>query len=1175
MKIKNILFFICLLGIVTALQFDIGQREEKCIYEEIEHDSLVTGDFELMEPILLHPQIIIYNPQKQIIQKKETNQPGKFAFHTDQTGDYHFCFSTKRPQPNLGQGSSQRISFNYKYGIAARDYEDIAKKEHLGPLEREIRKMQDQVLEIHTDIIYAKGREEEMRNTNESTNSRVMWFSILSILVLFTTDLNAKLEICKDLITYMRNGETLKRTEVHNSMRLFLSVFSSTHSKSKALKNILELFVEFLKMESNYSKEHTKRILLFIEKRFTHLKDPESVCELLYQIIAILMGLNGTKIVLSLIGNWFESTKKEKKLAILRSYESVISLDFPNISYHKYLKFFFRFLVDENKEIRTKTKEILKNLFLLFGNTFLTEFKEETKTNEQKQIYQNFTKELKQNLAQTPIKHSKNQSTHKKPRSRSKPRSKIQSSKEMNLSLKKTPLKTQFSGRKNSSMRKKKKQLVPFDWESISQKIEPSFVDSEFRLEKVLANMKYTFENEKGEGWEKRIAAMIKLESLLNGGVSKYESFPQLLKSLLNSLSEQLKDLRSQIIKQCCFLIAHLSRRLGLKFKEHFLYLFRSLFALVSVTVQVISESVDLCIRQLILHTPTSEIIPLINSHLNSKNKIQRTRCIEYLLLTLRNCTTNKLSHYSETLFQIISKSLHDADSETRRFSRMLFWEYKTHFPQLGEKLKNQQDQTTIKNLINLQMTPIKKRQNQRQFSSRKKKKHFKCKTLNESDLKTIQKKYGNLNLNKKNTNSRKKRKTKRSLSHLPLNTPTKSSIKNKTPSKNFNNNFKLSTPRTRNKSQSISSSKKKIPTDSTKKILKFEAKRTPRSNKKMKNRRNSANKRKSYDYSTFQKTKNGNNNNPQKANQTPKKTKKDILIERNTISFSLNNTVEKKKKIVKPPKKSSVNTSTNSKRPKAKRGIPTNRNNNRNLKTKLKLRPKELSSKQLKLFISKVLKNIHLQKNLSQHLSMIIKLTKKNNHPKDFWEQYLLTILGQLFKSLHNPDRIVRMEIISCLSSILQTQASICNRSTSDIITLFLNSFESTQHIYVQLLLPFLPTLVNNLDTKLIIQQTLNSFENYQKNISVIEISINLLMPICPLLNSQDLGRDFGILINYLKKYIKHSTASIRKSVILSLVQFKLALGMQFEKKYLSTGLTDSELKLIHIYSSTSRRMK
>ncbi|KAJ3439395.1 transmembrane emp24 domain-containing protein [Anaeramoeba flamelloides] len=172
MQLKNFFFIVCLLGIVTAIQFDIGQREEKCVYEEIEHDSLVTGDFELMEPILLHPQIIVYNPQKQIIAKKETNQPGKLAFHTDQTGDYHFCFTTKRPQPNLLSDTIQRISFNYKYGIAARDYEDIAKKEHLGPLEREIRKMQDQVLEIHTDILYAKGREEAMRNTNGKTFDR-------------------------------------------------------------------------------------------------------------------------------------------------------------------------------------------------------------------------------------------------------------------------------------------------------------------------------------------------------------------------------------------------------------------------------------------------------------------------------------------------------------------------------------------------------------------------------------------------------------------------------------------------------------------------------------------------------------------------------------------------------------------------------------------------------------------------------------------------------------------------------------------------------------------------------------------------------------------------------------------------------------------------------------------
>eukprot|EP00644_Phytophthora_capsici_P011480 jgi/Phyca11/508711/fgenesh2_kg.PHYCAscaffold_37_\ len=52
------------------------------------------------------------------------------------------------------------------------------------PVEKELRKMEDTVDEIHREMLYMREREATMRNTNESTNSRVLWFSFLSIIVL-------------------------------------------------------------------------------------------------------------------------------------------------------------------------------------------------------------------------------------------------------------------------------------------------------------------------------------------------------------------------------------------------------------------------------------------------------------------------------------------------------------------------------------------------------------------------------------------------------------------------------------------------------------------------------------------------------------------------------------------------------------------------------------------------------------------------------------------------------------------------------------------------------------------------------------------------------------------------------------------------------------------------------
>ena len=60
----------------------------------------------------------------------------------------------------------------------------IAKKEHLAPLELELRMLEDKAKLVHQEFQYQKGRERAMRNTNESTNERVTWLSVIGMLLL-------------------------------------------------------------------------------------------------------------------------------------------------------------------------------------------------------------------------------------------------------------------------------------------------------------------------------------------------------------------------------------------------------------------------------------------------------------------------------------------------------------------------------------------------------------------------------------------------------------------------------------------------------------------------------------------------------------------------------------------------------------------------------------------------------------------------------------------------------------------------------------------------------------------------------------------------------------------------------------------------------------------------------
>jgi len=95
------------------------------------------------------------------------------------------------PQPHVqhgqvvsSQGRSFRVELAVDYGEATTDYTEIAQHEHLSAIEVEIRKLNDKVRGVRAEQNYQKSREEEFRNTSESTNSRVMWYSIAETAVL-------------------------------------------------------------------------------------------------------------------------------------------------------------------------------------------------------------------------------------------------------------------------------------------------------------------------------------------------------------------------------------------------------------------------------------------------------------------------------------------------------------------------------------------------------------------------------------------------------------------------------------------------------------------------------------------------------------------------------------------------------------------------------------------------------------------------------------------------------------------------------------------------------------------------------------------------------------------------------------------------------------------------------
>lgn len=172
------------LSVVEALRFYVPANGKKCLKEEIHKNIVVTGEYEISEGIGYTTSVHVTDTRGHTLFKRENFQDlkGKFAFTADEYDIFEICISNHAPANQHGQ--QREVALSMKHGVEAKNYEDLAKAEKLKPLEVELRRLEDLSDAIVKDFAFMRQREEEMRNTNESTNSRVLYLSIFSMICL-------------------------------------------------------------------------------------------------------------------------------------------------------------------------------------------------------------------------------------------------------------------------------------------------------------------------------------------------------------------------------------------------------------------------------------------------------------------------------------------------------------------------------------------------------------------------------------------------------------------------------------------------------------------------------------------------------------------------------------------------------------------------------------------------------------------------------------------------------------------------------------------------------------------------------------------------------------------------------------------------------------------------------
>uniref|UniRef100_H3DKE2 Cytoplasmic linker associated protein 1a n=1 Tax=Tetraodon nigroviridis TaxID=99883 RepID=H3DKE2_TETNG len=205
-------------------------------------------------------------------------------------------------------------------------------------------------------------------------------------------------------------------------------------------------------------------------------------------------------------------------------------------------------------------------------------------------------------------------------------------------------------------------------------------------LEEQLAKIRDVLSDDKHD-WELRVAALKKVRSLMLAGAAEFEGFPQQLRLLEAPLKLSAKDLRSQVVREACITLGHLSSLLGNKFDHAAESVMPTLLNLVPNSAKVMATSGTAVIRLILRHTHYPRLIPIITSNCTSKSVAVRRRCYEFLDLVLQEWHTNTLERNVTVLTETIKKGIHDADSEARFIARKCYWGFHGHYIREAEHL--------------------------------------------------------------------------------------------------------------------------------------------------------------------------------------------------------------------------------------------------------------------------------------------------------------------------------------------------------------------------------------------------------------------------------------------------------------------------------------------------------
>ncbi|GAM21403.1 hypothetical protein SAMD00019534_045780 [Acytostelium subglobosum LB1] len=184
MQYNNNIMLVGLLLVVfvatsNALTLQVEPKMTECFSEYVDSGKISFINYQVIRGGLLDVDVKVFDPMGNTIYSIlhfESSMKGKMSFTASNSGAYKICFNNE-----MSRFTAKVITFTWTYDNADTAF---VKGETLNPMDQSIQKIERTLQSIVFEQKKMRYREQTNRDTSESTNERVVRWTIIQLLVL-------------------------------------------------------------------------------------------------------------------------------------------------------------------------------------------------------------------------------------------------------------------------------------------------------------------------------------------------------------------------------------------------------------------------------------------------------------------------------------------------------------------------------------------------------------------------------------------------------------------------------------------------------------------------------------------------------------------------------------------------------------------------------------------------------------------------------------------------------------------------------------------------------------------------------------------------------------------------------------------------------------------------------